>query len=172
MLTRRMIVWRTLKAIFTIIFACNVFVTDNGNAEESKLVSAGIKFQRGLWEFSRIDYFTRSRDDPTFKIHAMLFHNCYFFLFARFYSEFKKEIDGIDISSIHDEYDIRKSQNNNSIIRDPKKIAAEVLFSLGALQQIRGYKPPLKDFAANYGNRQDLIRQCEPYIRATGLQDK
>jgi hypothetical protein len=136
-----------------------------------EMVIASVRFRAGLDALREQVYSDRGRVAPAFKENAELYRDCSIFLEAKFYSRYRGVIDNLDTSPFEEEGDVRRSREDTSILRDPRKIIVEIKYEVSGFAFLKGFHPPAGDFAVEYAGRPELEKRCEAYIGATGLRE-
>jgi hypothetical protein len=65
----------------------------------------------------------------------------------------------------------RKDRSDESILRDPRKIAFELKYRISVFQFRKDFHSPLDEFVVQYSARADLEAKCTHYLDVTAMRN-
>jgi hypothetical protein len=142
--------------------------------EIQEMVAANVRMETGVDAIYN-EFIRKVRSDPDLNSPSRLAerrldHDCSYFIYARFYAKYRTLIDNIDTSS-STLADLRKDRSDESILRDPQKIAFELKYRISVFQSRKDFHPPQNEFVVQYSTRPDLEAKCTHYLDLTGLRN-
>jgi hypothetical protein len=142
--------------------------------EIQEMVAASVRMETGVDAIDD-EFIRKVRSDPdpnpsSLLAERRLNHECSYFIYARFYAKYRTLIDNIDTSA-STLADLRKDRSDESILRDPQKIAFELKYRISVFQFRKDFHPPQDEFVVQYSARPDLEAKCTHYLDVTGMRN-